>query len=177
MVGITLGLVVLGIAGLLLYTKLTPQHWVLLDNGNDFAIEVDVGAKHVALAPHTSRMVRAHDGTLAIEATGPGFTEHATVELPHSGFFTAGRTALYNAGGASQLAIVSMTYGTVVRSQDSSPVSVIPKTDKLTLLPIAAYGEIDEAFPAEVKSKGSGVVVQRVCHVDVAAKSIACPGA
>lgn len=170
----TVGLVAVIVGGVFVADFATPPHEVLVDNGNAFAVEVDIGSKHLTVAPHGHGSVRVRPGTLEVKAIGPGFVDRASIEMPDKGWNDTGRTAVYNVGGRSQLAVVTMTYGTVPGAH-SSPIKILPRSHKLTLLPVGVYGAIDEAFPKSVKSKGSGVTVTRVCHVDVENKSVACP--
>jgi hypothetical protein len=171
--GVIVGGILLFVGGFWIYGRLTPQHVVVIANDNDFAVEVDAGGKRVSLAPHASDWVRAHDGTLTVTASGGNrFSETATLELPATGWSTAGRTALYNVGGTAKLAIVSITYGA---GSSTTPVQLI--RDKVVLLPVGASGQIDEAFPKQVRTNRIGTVRQHVCHIDVEAKRVGCPGA
>jgi hypothetical protein len=170
------GILLLG-GGFYLYMKISPQHEVLVDNGNAFAVEVDVGGEHLSLAPRASATVKAHDGELTVKATGPnGFSETATVTFPRSGWSTRSRTAVYNIGGKSPLAVVSVVYGSVPGAP--KPIVMLPPEPRLALLPIGSYGAIDGSFPEEVTTRRTqlGVIVQRVCHVDVEAKRVGCGG-
>jgi hypothetical protein len=117
--------------------------------------------------------VRAHDGALTVTATGSGFSDTATLELPATGWTTAGRTALYNVGGTGRLAIVTIVYGTTTST--APPVQMI--RDKLVLLPVGSSGQIDEPFPKQVRTNRIGTVRQHICHVDLEAKRVGCPGA
>lgn len=173
--GALVGALALLAGGLFAYSRFWPQHHVLIDNGNDFAIEVDVGGTHVTVAPHATAVAAAHDGTLVVTATGPsGFHETAQLELPASSFFVGGRTAVYNAGGADDLAIVTMEYG-AVGGNTTPPVQLLDR--RLALVPRGVGGSIDESFPAEVSTNRMGELIQHLCRVDVAAQRIGCPGA
>ena len=169
-------LLVLG-GGFYIHTKVTPQHDVLVDNGNDFAVEVEIGGEKLSLGPKATGTVPAGDGKLTVRATGPnGFSETASLELPATGWRTAGRTAVYNVGGKSSLGVVTVTYGHVAGSL--KPLVMLPPEPRLVLLPVGSYGAIDAAFPQEVTAsrRQSGAILQRVCRVDVEAKKIGCPG-
>jgi hypothetical protein len=175
--GVIAGAILLLGGGYFLYMKVTPQHEVLVENGNDFAVEIEVGGEKLSLGPRASSVVKAGDGQLTVKATGPGgFSETASIELPKTGFQTGGRTAVYNVGGKSPLAVVSVTYGHVAGAP--KPVVMIPAEPRLALLPGGAYGAIDGAFPEEVTTSRSrmGAVIQHVCRVDVQARKIGCPG-
>lgn len=175
--GVVVGGIALVVGGIWVYGRFTPQHTVLVDNANNFAVDVEVGGKHLTLAPHTSDSVTAHDGALVVKASGPsGFAEDATLELPDTGWSAGGRYAIYNVGGASKLAVVTMAYGSV-SGKTPPPVAAIPSTNRLVLLPAGVAGAIDEAFPASVKTKKWGVLIQRVCHLDTGADHIGCPNA
>jgi hypothetical protein len=172
--GVIVGGILLFFGGFWIYSRMTPHHIVVIANDNDFTVEVDADGKHVSIAPHASNWVRAHDGTLTVTASnGHGFSETATLELPATGWTTAGRTALYNVGGKGNLAIVSVVYGT--SSSTTPPVQRL--RDKLVLLPVGSSGQIDEAFPEHVRTNRIGTVRQHVCHVDLEAKRVGCPGA
>jgi hypothetical protein len=162
--------------GTYVYMRVTPQHEVLVDNGNDFAVDVEVGGERLSLPAHTARAVRAHNGTLAASATGAnGLRETASLELPATGWTTSGRTAVYNVGGAARLAIVTVEYG--LAGGPTPPLQRLAPEPRLQLLPIGSYGEIDEAFPEQIKTKGGGGYVRRVCHVDDARRHLGCHGA
>jgi len=174
---VVLGLVLLG-AGFYLYHRFTPQHAVLIDNGNGFAVELVIGDSRVELAAHASKTVRAHDGALAIAAKGPnGFSEQVAVEFPATSFFVGGRRAVYNVGGASKLAIVTVEYGTVLGAPDF--VVPLAPTPRLQLLPGNVAGDIDDSFPESKQGRRgmSGSLERRVCHVDYDAKRVGCAGA
>jgi len=175
---VVLGLVLLG-AGFYLYHRFTPQHAILIDNGNGFAVELVIGDDaHVELAPHTSKTVRAHDGKLAIAAKGAnGFTEQVAVDFPATSFFVGGRRAVYNVGGAGKLAIVTVEYGTVLGAPDF--VVPLAPTPRLQLLPGNVTGDIDDSFPESKQGRRgmSGSLERRVCHVDYEAKRVGCAGA
>jgi hypothetical protein len=173
--GVIVGGLVLFVGGLYAYNRLRGQHTILIDNGNDFVAEVDVGGEHLSLAPHTSRSLRVHDGKLEVKTTGPnGFSETVAVDLPATGFLTGGRRALYNIGGAGALGIITMTYGSVL----GAPEFYEPVTEKMMLLPAGVSGDIDDGFPSSVTGRRgqSGAVERRICHVDVTAQTVACPG-
>lgn len=177
--GYVVGGTVLAIAGIVGYfyidSKITPQHVVIVENGNAFPVEVDMAGEHVTIAAGQHTSIRAHDGTLTATATGPNhFTETSNLELPATGFTTAGRVALYNVGGASELALVTMTYGLPTAGRPKSPVQLIDHKDKLVLLPANAHVAIDEPFPTEVKTKRSGEVLVHVCHADVEKHQLGC---
>jgi hypothetical protein len=175
--GVIVGGIGAVLGGLWLYGRLTPQHTVLVDNANDFAVEVEVGGTHLTLAPHTSGSIAARDGRLEVKATGPnGFTDAATLELPATGWSAGGRHAIYNVGGASRLAIVTMTYGSV-SGNAPPPVAALPPANRLVLLPAGVAGAIDEAFPASVRTKKWGALIQHVCHLDTGVNHIGCPNA
>jgi hypothetical protein len=143
--GIGVAVLAVALGGFLLWMKLAARHAVLVDNGNDFAVR----------------------------ASGPkGWTESASLDMPEAGWGAA-RTAVYNVGGISSLAIVTMTYGSVPGAP--APLVEISKTDKLQLLPAGSYGDIDEPFPSTVKSKRRGEYVQRVCHLVEDGARVGCP--
>jgi hypothetical protein len=176
------GVVVLGIvllvAGFFLYRRFMPQHAVLLDNGNAFAVEVDVGGDTVTLAPRTSKTVGASDGKLTITAKGPnGFSESVAVELPATSFFVGGRRAVYNIGGASKLAVVTVTYGTYLGAPEF--IEPLAPEPRLHLLAANVGGDIDDSFPESKSGRRgqSGSLERRVCHVDYEAKKVGCAGA
>ncbi|MBX3161254.1 MAG: hypothetical protein KF773_35155 [Deltaproteobacteria bacterium] len=162
------------LGGFWLWSKLAPRHRVLVENGNDFAVDVEVAGEKIQLAPRSALTLKAKSGTLEVRATGPdGFEERASLELPDAGW-ASGRTAVYNVNGASTLAVVTLTYGTVPGAPP--PLVEISKAERLQLLPGgASYGDIDEGFPSMVRSKRSGEYVQRVCRVDFEKKHIGCP--
>ncbi len=175
--GVTVAAILLLAGGYYLYVKVTPQHEVLVDNGNDFTVEVEVGGEKLSLGPKASSVVKVGDGKLTVKATGPGgFSETASIELPETGWNAGGRTAVYNVGGKSGLAVVTVTYGHVAGSP--KPIVMIPREPRLALLPPGSYGAIDGAFPEEVTTsrRQMGAVIQHVCHVDVEARKIGCPG-
>jgi len=173
---VVLGLVLL-VGGFYLYHRFTPQHAVLIDNGNGFAVELDVGDTHVALAAHASKTVRARDGKLAITAKGPSFSESVTVDFPATSFFVGGRRAIYNIGGASKLAVVTVEYGSVLGAPEFlEPLAAEPR---LHMLPGNVTGDIDDSFPESKQGRRgmSGSLERRVCHVDYEAKRVGCAGA
>jgi hypothetical protein len=175
--GAFVGALALLIGGFFLYKKVTPQHDVLVDNGNDFAVDVEIGAEKFSLGPKTGRTVAVGDGALTVKATGPnGFSETASIEFPETKWSSHGRTAVYNIGGKSPLAIVSVTYGTYLGGP--KPIVMISPEPRLALLPAGTYGDIDSSFPEQVSTRRgqSGAIVQRVCRVDVQAKRIGCGG-
>lgn len=173
-IGVILGIVgiALVVGGIWVWSKLAAQHRVLVDNANDFAVEVDVAGEHFQLAAHHSRTVKVHDGLLEVAATGPNnFHESAKLDLPATSWGNGGRTAVYNVGGAGELAIISIAYGSVTNATPEQPLG---KT-VLQLLPVGSFGDIDEAFPTTVKSKRWGELVQRVCHI-TSDDHVGCPG-
>jgi hypothetical protein len=175
---LTFGAIVVSIGGILAFFyikgRITPQHVVIVENGNKFAVDVEIAGEKLTLAAGQHAAIRAHDGALTASAKGPnGFSDSASMELPGTGWVTAGRTAIYNVGGASDLAVVTVNYGMPVGAKDT-PITLIDRADKLVLLPKNTNGSIDEAFPAEVKTKRSGEVLVHVCHADIAAKQLGC---
>jgi hypothetical protein len=175
--GATVGAVLLLAGGIWLHARITPQHRVLIDNGQDFAVTVKLGDEKISLPPHQSRTVRVHDGALEVEATGPnGFHDRATLSLPDTGWKAGGRTAVYNIGGKSALALVNVTYGTLPGAEPE-PMIMLPAEPHLALLPATLSGALDEAFAEQVKTNKWGVWIQHLCHVDTAAEKVGCAGA
>jgi len=178
--GFIAGGTVLAIAGIVGYfyldSRLTPQHTVIVENGNAFPVDVELAGEHVTIAAGEHASIRAHDGTLTATAKGPNnFTETAKLELPSTGFTTAGRVALYNVGGASQLALVTMTYGMPAGGRPKTPpVQLVDHGDKLVLLPANAHVALDEPFPAQVQTKRSGEILVHLCHADVEKHQLGC---
>ena len=164
------------VGGIYLHGRLTPQHTILIENGNAFAVDVDVGDTRVHLAPHSAGSARAFDGAVAVAAHGPGLAETHTLELPATGWRAGGRTAIYNVAGASELAIVTITYGTVP-GQAPTPVELLPRAPRIALLPPGVAGELDAPFPTSIKTKRWGEIMRHVCHADRAAHRLGCPGA
>jgi hypothetical protein len=169
--GLGIAALAIGIGAFLLWLRLDAHHRVLIDNANDFAVDVEIDGEKLALAPHTSRSVKVDGGRLEVRASGPkGWTESASLDLPGLGWgLNTGRTAVYNVGGVGALAMVTMTYGSVPGAPP--PLVELSRADKLQLLPAGSYGDIDEAFPTTVKSKRRGEFVQRVCHLVDGAKA------
>lgn len=177
--GLQVGAVVVLIGGVFAFFyikgRLTPQHVVIVENGNPFAVDVEIAGERLALAAGHHTTVRAHDGTITASARGPrGFAETVTLELPATGFTTAGRTAIYNIGGASELAVVTVSYGMPTSAAPEHPVQLIAPADRVVLLPPHTSGSIDEAFPKQVTTKRSGELVTHVCHADKAAGKLGC---
>lgn len=171
--GILVGLLVVIPGGIWIHSQVTPQHTVLVDNGNDFPVEVTVGSRKVSLAPRSVASVPAWPGEVTAKAKGPGFDETYTLEMPDVGWSAGGRSALFNVGGKSQLALVRMTYGTV-QGKDAPPVTPLAKKDRFTLLPANVSGSVDESFPKSVKIKGWGTSITHVCRVDATTRHVGC---
>jgi len=176
--GLYIGGTILLIGGVFAYFyikgRIEPQHVVIVENGNAFAVDVEIAGDKLSIAAGQHAAVRAHDGTLTATAKGPnGFDETATFELPATGFVTAGRTAIYNVGGASDLAVVTVNYGMPVGAKNT-PVQLLDRATKISLLPPNTNGSIDEAFPEQVKTKRSGEVIVHVCHADIAKQQLGC---
>lgn len=174
--GLLVGAIAALVGGVYLHARLTPQHVVLVDNGNSFAVDVEVAGDQLHVAPHATASVRVHDGTLRVTATGPaGQAEARSLELPATGWNTGGRVAVYNVLGGSQLALVAVTYGTV--HDAPPPITPVPRTDHLVLAPAGVAGAIDEPFPREVEisNKRWGALLWHVCRVD-ADDQLGCAG-
>jgi len=171
--GILFGVTVLAIAaiggGVYIHHRITPQHRILIDNAHEFVVDVEVDGDRFTIGPRSSTSVAVHDGAHTIHTSQ--LNETITLDLPATGWSTAGRTALYNIGGRGELAIVTMVYGSVF---DAPPTAFIGHEAKAVVLPLGVGGEIDEAFPAQVTSKRGGAVIRRVCHVD--GERFKCPG-
>lgn len=174
--GIVVGLLVVIPGGIWIHSQVTPQHTVLVDNGNDFPVEVTVGSRKVTLAPRSVASVSAWPGEVTAKAKGPSFDETCTLEMPDVGWSAGGRSAIYNVGGRSQLALVRMTYGSQssVAGRDTPPVTPLAKKDRFALLPANVSGSIDEAFPKSVKIKGWGTAITHVCRVQPATRQVGC---
>lgn len=171
--GAVVGLPIAIAGGIWVHSQVTPQHTVLVDNGNDFPVEVTIGDRKVSMTPHSVASVPAWSGEVTAEAKGASFKETYTLVMPDVGWSAGGRYALYNVNGKSQLAIVRMTYGTV-SGRDDTPVTPIARKDRFTLLPPAVTGTIDEVFPKSVKTKGWGAAITHVCRVDPATRDVGC---
>lgn len=171
--GAVIGLPIVIAGGLWIHGQVTPQHTVLVDNGNDFPVDVTIGGRKVTLDPRSTASVPAWPGEVTAKAKGTGLDEAYTLDMPEVGWAAGGRHAVYNVGGKTQLAIVRMTYGTTT-GKDQPPVSAIPRRDRFTLLPVGVTGTIDEAFPKSVKTKSWGASISHVCRVDSATRKVGC---
>jgi hypothetical protein len=172
--GAVIGLPILIAGGIWVHSQVTPQHTVLVDNGNDFPVDVTVGSRSVHLAPRTVASVPAWSGEVTVKAKGASFEETHTLEMPDVGWSAGGRYALYNVNGKSQLVVVRMTYGSVAGKDKDDAVTPIARKDRFTLLPAPVTGAIDEAFPKSVKTKSWGAAITHVCRVDPASRHVGC---
>ncbi len=168
--GVVVALIAVGALGLVIYTKVTPQHRLLIDNATETSVAVEIDGKTLHVGPRSSTSVAVGDGRLAIHATAPNLDERVTLDLPASGWNTPGATAVYNIGGRGDLAVVSMGYGTVFHAP---PIQFLGHEQRAVLVP-GVMGEIDEPFPAQIESRGTGTVLRHVCHVD--GERFKCPG-
>lgn len=174
--GAVVGLLVVIPGGIWVHSQVTPQHTVLVDNGNDFPVEVTVGSRTISMQPRSVASIPAWSGEVSAKAKGTGFEETYTLEMPDVGWSAGGRSALFNVGGRSQLALVRMTYGSPASAagRDAPPVTPLAKKDRFTLLPANVSGAIDEGFPKSVKIKGWGTAITHVCRVDATTRHVGC---
>ncbi|MBS2015465.1 MAG: hypothetical protein JST00_21430 [Deltaproteobacteria bacterium] len=170
--GAVVGLPIVIAGGLYVHGQVTPQHTVLVDNGNDFPVEVTIGSRTVKLEPRSTASVSAWPGEVTAKAKGGGLDETYTLEMPEVGWTNGGRHAVYNVGGKTQLAIVRMTYGTTTGKD--APITAISRKDRFTLLPAGVTGTIDEVFPKSVKTKSWGASITHVCRVDATTRKVGC---
>jgi hypothetical protein len=169
--GVIVGLLVALGAGLYIYTKVTPQHRILVENGYDQAVDVTIDGDRFSIGPRSSTSVAVGDGAITVKAAGP-IEETHSIEMPSTGWRSAGRVALYNIGGKSHLAVVTITYGTTF---DAPPTMLVGHDKQLVLLPPGVTGDVDAAFPSQVESHSVGAVIQHVCRID--GERFTCPGA
>jgi hypothetical protein len=168
---VVIGLCVAAAIAFYIHTAVTDHHRVLVDNANDFTVSIEIGDTKLHLAPHTTDHVTVGDGKLEIHATGPNFDERVTLVMPETTMSTVPRVGLYNVGGRGELALVSMSYGAVFTAP---PIQFFGHDKHVVLLPTNVSGDIDEAFPTQVESSQSGLVLFHVCHVD--GERFKCPG-
>jgi hypothetical protein len=149
----------------------TPS-FVILDNANDYPVDIMVNDKPVFLAARTHRRITVEPQPYRLRATGP------TGTVVDEGSFTvpprvnrAPFAGLYNIAGRGRYVLVSLCYGGPHCDQGIDRVG-----DGMRFFPIQIqeWEDLDQTIPR--RTGGSGVLTRRfLCHAGATATEHGCP--